>query len=251
MLVAVPAEPNNVVVTGAGGGLGRALVGDLTRRGATVFAVDLIFSDPPASGEFRLEADLSLQGDVDRVVDQIAQRTSAIDLLINGAATFIADRPGESGWRDIEQLLRTNVTSTIMLSLALESLLVNGSNPSVVNIGSTDGVVASAGQDCEIGVAHDLFYATSKGAVVAFTRALAMKWARQGIRVNVVCPTVFGSPMTESLLAEEGAAERLAQHVPMRRLADVSEVAEAVLGLHRLGFTTGHMLPVDGGYLCR
>src|SRR5665213_841376 len=238
-----------VAVTGASGGLGRLLVDRLLGRNATVFAIDRAFATPSVGGELRIEADLSQPQGLRIAVDTLDLSTGELDLLVNCAAVFTPDTSGDEAWSDVDLLLRNNLTSTVFFTLEIEHLLRRGSSPSVVNIGSTDGVVASAGQDCEIGVAHDLFYAMSKGALITFTRALAMKWAPLGIRVNIVCPTVFASPMTEDLLNQSGKAEELAMHLPLGRLATTTDVTDAIMGLHAMRFTTGHMLPVDGGYL--
>jgi len=244
------AETLKVAVTGASGGLGRLLVDRLLGRSATVFAIDRVFATPPVGRELRIEADLSQPQGVRFAVENLDRDTGELDLLVNCAAVFTPDTSGDEAWSNVDFLLRNNLTSTVLFTLGLENLLCRGSSPSVVNIGSTDGVVASAGQDCEVGVAHDLFYAMSKGALITFTRALAMKWAPLGVRVNIVCPTVFASPMTEDLLNQSGKAEELAMHLPLRRLATSTDIADAVMGLHAMKFTTGHMLPVDGGYLC-
>lgn len=245
------AESLTAVVTGAAGGLGQALVRRLLAGGATVFAVDRSFGAAPIADEHRIEVDLGEPAGVSIVVDALGRSVPAIDLLVNAAGLFIRDTTDDRAWDDIDLLVRTNLTSMVVLTLRLEALLVRARSPSVVNIGSTDGVVASSGQDCEVGVAHDVFYAMSKGAVITFSRALAMKWAPVGIRVNVVCPTIFDSPMTESLLEEDGKIEHLSRYIPMGRLGTAADVANAVIALHDLEFTTGHMLPVDGGYLCQ
>ena len=240
-----------IVVTGAAGGLGSHLVGRFIATGARVFALDRAFGVDSSDAGIRVVADLAQPVGVEAAVQRLERDVPHVDLLVNCAGVFVLDSSGSSAWHDVDHLFRNNLTSMMMLSLGLEGLLSKGSSPSVVNIASTDGVVASAGQDSELGVADDIFYAVSKGAVVTFTRALAMKWASLGVRVNAICPTIFDSPMTEMLLADVGRRDRLAEDIPMGRLASKVDIAEAVVALHSLKFTTGHVLPVDGGYLCR
>ena len=130
-------------------------------------------------------------------------------------------------------------------------LLRRGRRPLIVNASSTDGVVASAGQECAIGVAHDSLYAASKGALITLTRSLAMKWADDGIRVNALCPTIIRTPMAADILAQPGEEEELRGHLPLGRICEPVDIAVAVDCLYRLELTTAHVLPLDGGYLCR
>lgn len=238
------------LVTGAAGGLGETVVRRLQQDAATIFAVDQEFPAPVIGNEIRLTGDLANPEDVQHIAAEVSQLVPGLDLLINCAGVFVPDGSPERIYEDIGYLFRNNVTSMILLSLQLEPLLAAGTSPSVVNISSTDAVVASAGQDCEIGVAHDVLYATTKGAVLTFTRALAMKWAPLGIRVNAVCPTIFSSPMTADLIENVETVKRLIAHLPLGAMPASADVAEAIMSLHAMRFTTGHALPVDGGYLC-
>jgi NAD(P)-dependent dehydrogenase (short-subunit alcohol dehydrogenase family) len=86
---------------------------------------------------------------------------------------------------------------------------------------------------------------------VTFTRALAMKWAPLSIRVNAVCPTIFPSPMTDSLLTIAGKEQELAGRIPLRRLCRTQDIVDVVDGIYPMLMTTGHLFPIDGGYLCQ
>jgi NAD(P)-dependent dehydrogenase (short-subunit alcohol dehydrogenase family) len=241
---------SKVVVTGATGGLGRAVVARLTDIGAEVFAIDRNSPDPQDLASFVHRCDLSHPSDIADVVQAVSLAFPQVDLLVNCAGAFLPDPTLEEVSGALDSLWRNNTSSTVLFTLALEPLLRAAPGASVVNIGSTDGIVASGGQDCEIGVSHDVLYALSKGAVIAFTRALAMKWSKLGIRVNTICPTIFVSPMTESLLTEDKIAE-LSRHIPLGRLCRIEDVVDAVIFAHQMKFTTGHAFPVDGGYLCQ
>jgi NAD(P)-dependent dehydrogenase (short-subunit alcohol dehydrogenase family) len=174
-----------------------------------------------------------------------------VELLVNAAGAFIPDKFEGEMAGSLDVLWRSNVATAVNLTMGLEELLQNGRVPLVVNIASTDGVVASAGQGCEIGVSHDVLYATTKGALVTFTRALAQKWAGRGIRVNAVCPTIFDSPMTAELLKTPGKAKELSEVIPLGRLCRTADIFAAITAIYSLEMTTGHILPVDGGYLCQ
>ena len=105
--------------------------------------------------------------------------------------------------------------------------------------------------DCEIGVRHDVLYATTKGALLTLTRALAMKWAEAGVRVNAICPTLIRTPMSANLLQVPGKEDELRAQLPLGRICEPQDVAVAVECLYRLEMTTAHVLPLDAGYLCR
>jgi meso-butanediol dehydrogenase / (S,S)-butanediol dehydrogenase / diacetyl reductase len=241
-----------VVVTGAAGGLGRVLAERFLALNAYVVAIDQISGG--VSDGTRLQClthDLSREDGAQLAADAIKARYDAVEILVNAAGLFLPDVAPEGIEATLEKLWRSNVSSAVNLTLGLQSLLAAGRNPLVVNISSTDGIVASAGQACEIGVAHDLLYATTKGALVSFTRALAMGWAKQRIRVNAICPTIFDSPMTADLLRVSGKRTELEVHIPLGRICSTHDIADAVMALYQLKMTTGHVLPVDGGYLCQ
>lgn len=237
------------LVTGANGGLGTALVSRLLDDHTRVLTLDRVFDRPAFDREVRVVQDLASREGIRRAIDAVADAVGHLDVLINCAAVFEADVAGPESWEVFERLLANNVVSMAILTLGLEQLLRAGT--CVVNIASTDGVVASGGQSCEVGVSHDVLYASSKGAVITFTKALAMKWAGRGIRVNCVSPTIFESPMTAALLAEPGKRTQVESHLPLGAIPTADQVAESCLHLLHMPFTTGHNLTVDGGYLCQ
>ena len=245
-----------VVVTGAAGGVGECVVRRFLGRGARVVGIDRRPSSAAIAGGYDghppwIQRDLGTWQAATAAAREVGALVERVDLLVNAAGTFAADRESEDPGTLLPRLLADNLHSAVFLSLALHSLLRRADKPQVVNVASTDGVVASGGQDCEIGVGHDLLYASSKGALVTFTRALAMKWASDGIRVNAVCPSVIRSPMTAKLLGPEGKERELRRHLPLGRLIEPEDVADAIEALGHLAQTTGHLLTVDGGYLCR
>jgi NAD(P)-dependent dehydrogenase (short-subunit alcohol dehydrogenase family) len=120
---------------------------------------------------------------------------------------------------------------------------MRGRGGAIVNVASIMGFSG--------GLFPNVAYNTSKGGVVNLTRALAVEWAPLGIRVNAVAPTYVATDLTRGLLADPDATARVIDAMPMRRLATADEVAEAVLFLATpaSAMTTGHTLPVDGGFL--
>jgi NAD(P)-dependent dehydrogenase (short-subunit alcohol dehydrogenase family) len=247
-----PQIPQTVVVSGSSGGIGTVLVHYFLNQNALVIGIDKNASVTPIDHpNYRfLQADLSDYADVVCVAKGVAQHAGALDLLVNCAGVFMEDSQTEEIPRRLSFLWSNNVASAIYLSYALHPFLNKATHPLVVMISSTDAVVASGGQDCEVGVGHDILYASTKGALLSFTRALAMKWSPK-IRVNAICPTIVRTPMAGSLLAVQGKEKQLASYIPLKRVAEPEDVAEAVASLYALKMTTAHILPVDGGYLCQ
>ena len=243
------------VITGAAGGMGGALMESLLRLGYSVIGLDRkvakLTEDHRALGAHFIQADLGVHDEAKRAIAEINERVDGVDLLINCAGSYRADKEIIDDPVKWAELWNDNVSSMAWCCLLLQPLLERSERqPLVINIASTDGVVASGGQDTEIGVSHDTLYAASKGGVIAFARALAMCWAPLRIRVNAICPTVARTPMSENLLATPGMEEQLAQHIPLRRVAELADITTAVASLIPLHMTTGHILTVDGGYLC-
>jgi NAD(P)-dependent dehydrogenase (short-subunit alcohol dehydrogenase family) len=239
-----------VVVTGSSGGVGSEIAARYAASGAFVAGLD---RTPPkgSSNHLHIQCDLTSQTDLPQAITRINESTNGLDLLVHAAGVFHDDETAARSDTAMQELWHVNYVAPIAASELLLPLLKRGVTPLVVFIASTDAIVASGGQDCEVGVCHDTRYAASKGALVTATRALAMRWARQGIRVNAIAPTLVRSPMTRDLLDQPGKETELAQHIPLRRICEPADVAIAVEALYCLTMTTAHVLPVDGGYLCR
>lgn len=243
-----------VVVTGASGGLGTFLVKHFCQTGARVIGVDRVMPEQTAvdAGSFDfILAHLGEQSGADEAAANIQRLSGKVDILVNAAGRFALDpEPGATA-NVLSQLWRDNLCPTVLLTLGLKELLLKGKSPLVVNIASVDAIVASGGQACEVGIKDGLLYASCKGAVLSFGQALAMNWAREQIRVHTLCPTLFLSPMTQELLKIPGKIAELESFIPLQRLCEPADIAVAIECLYRLRHTTGHVLPIDGGYLCR
>ncbi|WP_153503435.1 SDR family NAD(P)-dependent oxidoreductase [Cumulibacter manganitolerans] len=247
----------SAIVTGAASGMGRATAALLASEGARVVVADL--------GEDRVEAvvsvlkdkygddsalgvvcDVSKPEDLRHLVSQAVEWAGQLDIVINNAGT---SRPNttvqdddefESVW---EQVLAINLTAHARLvRLALPHLL-KSSSPRIVNIASTEAIVAQRGL---------LSYAASKAGVVGLTKSLAVELGYHGVTVNAICPGPINTAMTSKYDPEKKAAYAKAR-VPLRRYGDAEEVAQMTLNLclPASSFVTGAIIPVDGGMTIR
>lgn len=256
----VQLEQRVCIVTGAVGGMGRAIVETLLSEGASVVATDL-------SGE-RLEqlaaelnsdhltvqrGDVSLEADVSAVVDTAMSTYGRLDAAVNAAAIEFERVPlHELPVDDYERMMAVNSRS-IFLSMKYELTAILASSVpagrerlrgSIVNIASTNSFIPQN---------HQAAYTASKHAVLGLTRSAALDYARRGIRVNAICPGAIDTPMLREAMERRGRSpEEVAGRLsPLGRFGEPSEIAQAALWLcsDASSFTTGHALAVDGGML--
>jgi len=243
-----------ILITGSSGGMGAEIVGRFLNCGASVVGVDRtsVCNGGDENPNFRFaHCDMGNVDSLHQTIKNLLESLPSLDLIVHCAGVFYDDRTAKSNEAALAELWRINYLAPVMMTEALYSLLIKGETPSVIFIASADAIVASGGQDSEVGTAHDLYYASSKGALVTATRALAMRWAKDNIRVNAICPTIIRTPMTAELLGVPNKEAQLRGAIPLGRVGTCADVATAVECLHKLTFTTAHVLPVDGGYLCK
>ena len=231
-------EGKVALVTGGAQGIGAAIAEGLRAEGAEVVIADL---NPPDGG---IKADVSDEADVQRMVDETVERHGRLDVLINNAGLYasLAMRPfTEIPLEEWRQVMDVNVASTFLTSRAAVPVMRGQGGGKIVNI--------SSGTPFR-GVPFLLHYVTSKGAIVALTRALAKELAKDSIHVNCVAP---GFTMSAGVEAHPEVIEKLRDVSIAARAIQRDQVPEDVVGavVYFAGpgsaFVTGQTIVIDGG----
>lgn len=240
------------VVTGAASGNGKAIAERLSTDGYEVLIVDLDAKRGIAAAESLTKTggrakfvacDVADESAVEKMSQAVAG-SGGVDVLVNNAGIGLWGTAESMGTAEWDKVMAVNVRSIFLVSKHILPLMRGRMEASVVNIGSGAGV---------IGVPNSVAYCASKGAVIAATRAMALDLAKDGIRVNCVCPGVVDTPFNDQVLAtvEDPEATRAAQAAahPLGRLGTPKDVAGAVAYLvsPEAAFVTGAVLMVDGG----
>jgi 3-oxoacyl-[acyl-carrier protein] reductase len=239
----------SALVTGGSRGIGRACCLALARAGARV-CVNYRLESPSAEltveeienagGEaFALAADVARPDDAEMLVDETVQRLGGIDILVNNAGIWKGSPVEEMTDAEWEETLSINLTGTFFCTRAAVPFMKSARSGRIVNISSTAG---------QRGEAFHSHYAASKGAVISFTKSLAVELAPHGIAVNCVAPGWVATDMSrESLLGPE--REAILASIPLGRVARPEEIAGAVafLASDLASFVTGEILNVNGG----
>lgn len=241
-------------VTGGGSGIGLASAQALANAGARVVILDrnpvaaeVLATLGTAAEPFAVTADVADEASLEAAFQAVADKAGKLDILVNSAGTAIRRPAVELSVADWETVVNVNMTGTFLASrIAARQMIAAGTKGSIVNVSSIMGF--SGG-----GLYPNISYQTTKGAIVNMTRALAVEWAPNGIRVNAVAPTYVRTPFIAGLMADPELIARIEAMTPLRRLADPEEVANAILFLAGPGasMVTGHTLPVDGGFLAQ
>jgi 3-oxoacyl-[acyl-carrier protein] reductase len=236
------------LVTGGSRGIGRAIVETLSREGARVAfvyrsnedAANRLVSEIGSSGReaVAFPADVAQAGIADELVGKVLERWEKIDILVNNAGII---RDGLLATMDFDQwrqVIETNLHSVYHFCHAVTRPMMSARYGRIVNMSSVAAQVANPGQ---------ANYAASKGGVEGFTRCLATELARRNITVNAVAPGFIETDMTQAV--RNAAGDQIQKRIPMRRIGQPQDVANAVLFLtsDEAAYVTGQVLTVDGG----
>jgi len=240
-------EGKIALITGGGSGIGLATARAFSKEGAKT----LLFGrradrlenavreiGPQAQA---VAGDMTKNADLDRLVKTALDTHGRIDILVNNAGTFSGaplHEMEEAHWNDTMDL---NVSSVFRLTQRVLKPMIAQKSGNFINISSILGMIA---------VPQVAAYNASKGALIQFSRSIAMEYGALGIRSNVICPGLIDTEMTADLMADKELMAIWAKEYPIGRFGKAEDVANACLYLasDESAFVTGVVLPVDGGF---
>lgn len=237
------------LVTAAGAGLGRGIAHCFAAQGAHVFVTDIDGeSAQKCADEIKQQGgqasaaplNVAKKEDIKHVLGQIEQSFGKLDILINNAGISVRSdfrHMDDDAW---EQMWQVNLKSAIRLSRDGFDLLKASQSGAIVNLAS----ITTQNHMRQISA-----YSTTKSALEALTRSLAVEYAPMNIRVNAICPGFVETALTKRFTKIPQIRDKLLERTPMRRFGEVEEIAKAVLFLasEDASFVTGASLIVDGG----
>jgi NAD(P)-dependent dehydrogenase (short-subunit alcohol dehydrogenase family) len=243
------------IVTGGGSGIGRATALRFAAGGAAVVVADVngqgaeetVARIIAAGGQAKaVTADVTDPAQVEAMVGVAAQGLGRLDIAFNNAGTSGVFGPTADAdvdeWR---RVIEVNLTSVFLCLRAEIPVMLRGGGGAIVNTSSGAGLMGFAGLPA---------YVASKHGVIGLTRSAALEYAKEGIRVNAVCPGTVRTPMLEGFTGgDEDALQAMGQMMPIGRLATPDEIAGAVVWLcsDEASYVTGHAMAVDGGALAQ
>ena len=243
------------LVTGGSSGIGRATALTFAREGAKVVVADMqpdgghqtVHMIQESGGEATfVPVDVTRAADVEAMIAKVVQTYGRVDCAYNNAGVGsrarapLADYPEE----DWHRIIAINLTGVwLCMKYEIPQMLQQGGG-AIVNTASIAGLV---------GLSETSAYVASKHGVVGITRTAALEYARQGIRVNCVCPGYIRTPMTAQSMSDPDRLAQMIAREPIGRVGNPEEVAAAVMWLcsDAASFVTGHTMTVDGGYMAQ
>jgi NAD(P)-dependent dehydrogenase (short-subunit alcohol dehydrogenase family) len=248
------------VVTGGGSGIGKETVKVLSEHGAAIVVADFDEAKGKAAAEeiraaggkaAFVKTNVTSFADCENMVAAAVREFGRLDILVNNAGIVLPGTAVTTTEADFDKLFAVNVKGVFLCCKAALPVMIRQKSGSIVNMASVAGISA---------VKERMAYCSTKGAVVAMTRALAVDHVGDGVRVNCVCPGTVHTPLVEGYIKQyyepqgksrDEMLKLLDARQPMGRMAKPEEIADAVLYLagDAGAFCTGSALIVDGGWM--
>ena len=235
-------DHKTAVVTGGAKGIGAATTRMLEDAGARVAVFDIDSPDDLAFGS--IAVDVTNERSVKDGLSRVAERFGGIDILVNNAGRVARKPATELTVDEWQAVLDVTLTATFTCSRLAHPYLKKRAG-AIVNVASIMGLSG--------GLFPNASYQAAKGGVVNLTRALALEWAADDIRVNAVAPSYVNTEMTRAIFSDPEKLNTVMQHTPLGRLPAAEDVAAAIVYLcsDAARCVTGTVLPIDSGYLAR
>lgn len=243
-----------ILITGAAGGIGRATINLFTEKGWNVIGVDRneFGNDFPKNGLF-IQSDISKPEDMESIFEKAKGFTDSLDALVNNAALQVAKPLIETSVEEWDAVMAANLRSVFLGVKLAHPLLRSNNGGAIVNVSSVHAVQTSA---------NIAAYAASKGGLLALTRAMAIEFAPDNIRVNAILPGAVDTPMLRAGLSRghvgsgdmQERLDNLAKKTVSGKVGTPKEIAKAIYFLadnEQSSFMTGQAVIVDGGATAR
>ncbi|WP_044500034.1 SDR family oxidoreductase [Nostoc sp. PCC 7107] len=244
-------QGKKALITGATKGIGQAIAAEFLGLGAEIMivarnseAIEQQLQSWQSQGWLAhgIAADVATSQGRQLIFDQVGQKLSGLDILINNVGTNIRKKAVEYTAEEYDHIFQTNVRSVFEMCRLVYPLLKAGDNSSIVNVGSVAGLTS---------IRTGAPYGMSKAALVQLTKSLAVEWADDHIRVNTVAPWFIRTPLTEPLLNNPEVLAGVLAGTPLKRVGEPEEIAGLVafLCMPSATYITGQCIAVDGGFL--
>lgn len=238
-----------VIITGASSGFGKETALLFSKEGAKIVAVSrgtagekLVDEIKTAGGDaIFVKGDVSVEQDVINVVDNAIENYGRIDVLFNNAGVYIPGKCHELASEDWDKVINVNLKGIYLgCKYAVPHMKKIGGGV-IINTASAAGI---------IGFPDAVAYAASKGGVVSLTKAMAVDYAKDNIRVNCISPGTSATNMTQEVVENEELSKMFLAPIPLGRFGQPQDVANAALffASNMSSYITGVVLPVDGGW---
>jgi NAD(P)-dependent dehydrogenase (short-subunit alcohol dehydrogenase family) len=252
-VLALDLDGKVAVVTGGGRGLGQAAACALAEAGASIALLARSPNELENTAHLIeemgrqvlvLPCDVTQESAVENAADKVVAAFGRVDVLVNNAGIALVSPLLELTMADLKRVFDVNVVGAFLCARAFGAHMVAQRKGTVINVAS----IAGLGGEPDVSA-----YCASKGALIAFTKALAVEWARHGVTVNAVAPGYFRTDLNKKALDDVQVGPKIVKQIPLRRVGQPEELGPLVVYLasDAAAFMTGSVVVLDGGQLAR